>query len=239
VRWGGQRAFSRLELTVVVALLFFIAILQVPARSHGLAQTRRAQCVANLRRLTLAFEIYANENGDKLPPAAGYWAWDFPWALATNMSRYGASMDSFYCPANLDRVDLLWSYAEPSYRVIGYATTLPGGQGIAISNANPTLTPRAVAAGPTLLAPPRASERVLVADSTVSQEGQNNEAQRLSYKYDTVYAGYAPPPRATAHMDDGLPEGGNLGMLDGHVEWRRFADMHPRTDNPSAPTFWW
>jgi prepilin-type processing-associated H-X9-DG protein len=47
----------------------------------------------------------------------------------------------------------------------------------------------------------------------------------------------------TSHLIRGFPVGGNIGMLDGHVEWRKFQYMFPRT-NPSVngvpiPTFWW
>jgi prepilin-type processing-associated H-X9-DG protein len=37
-----------------------------------------------------------------------------------------------------------------------------------------------------------------------------------------------------------VPAGGNVGMLDSHVEWRKFQQMLPRTDPSSgAPVFWW
>ena len=235
-----RRAFSRVELMVLVVVLLLIAIVQLPALAKSRYHSQRAQCVGNLRHLVLAFDIYATEYVDKLPPAAGYWAYDFPWSLGTNLGRFGASIENFYCPANLSNTNLLWNYASGSYRVIGYATTLPGGTGIAATNANPTFTPQSFPVSPFLALPPQmASQRVLVADATMSQAGQNNESQRLTYKWDTVPTGYAPVPQATAHLDGALPLGGNLGMLDGHVEWRKFLDMHPRTDAASNPVFWW
>ncbi len=42
----------------------------------------------------------------------------------------------------------------------------------------------------------------------------------------------------TSHMAGFLPAGGNLAMLDGHVEWRKFDDMHVRAAG-SGPVFWW
>jgi prepilin-type processing-associated H-X9-DG protein len=237
---GGSRAFSRIDLIVVLAGVFFLAALQLPAFGKVRHHTKVAQCVGNLRQLVLAFEIYANENRDQLPQTTvGSWAWDFPWALGTNMSRYGASKEAFYCPANLDNMDLLWNYAPPSFHVIGYATTLPGGAGLNVTNANSTLTPPAILVAFGIQTRQLASQRVLVADATVSQPGQNNEAQRLSYKYDTIAGGFSSAQRCTSHMDGSLPAGGNVGMVDGHVEWHRFADMHPRTDNGALPVFWW
>jgi prepilin-type processing-associated H-X9-DG protein len=47
-------------------------------------------------------------------------------------------------------------------------------------------------------------------------------------------------------MKGDLPAGGNLGMLDGHVQWRKFDLMHIRASggiwsgaNNSCPTYWW
>jgi hypothetical protein len=34
-----------------------------------------------------------------------------------------------------------------------------------------------------------------------------------------------------------VPAGGNLGFKDGHVDWRDFKLMTPRT--PGGPYFWW
>jgi prepilin-type processing-associated H-X9-DG protein len=34
-----------------------------------------------------------------------------------------------------------------------------------------------------------------------------------------------PLPVNTAHMQSSLPAGGNIGFLDGHIEWRKFPDM--------------
>jgi prepilin-type processing-associated H-X9-DG protein len=35
-----------------------------------------------------------------------------------------------------------------------------------------------------------------------------------------------------------MPTGGNLLMLDNHVEWRKFNSMLPRTIG-NVPVFWW
>jgi prepilin-type processing-associated H-X9-DG protein len=43
----------------------------------------------------------------------------------------------------------------------------------------------------------------------------------------------------SAHLDRRFPAGGNLAMLDGHVEWRKFEDTTARTSSGSSPVFWW
>jgi prepilin-type processing-associated H-X9-DG protein len=36
-----------------------------------------------------------------------------------------------------------------------------------------------------------------------------------------------------------IPLGGNVGMLDGHVEWRDFTNMLPRAGGSGSPYFFW
>jgi prepilin-type processing-associated H-X9-DG protein len=45
-------------------------------------------------------------------------------------------------------------------------------------------------------------------------------------------------PHSTAHLVGKIPAGGNLLMLDGHGEWRKFPAMTIRTDG-TDPAFWW
>jgi prepilin-type processing-associated H-X9-DG protein len=81
-------------------------------------------------------------------------------------------------------------------------------------------------------------QRVVVADVIISAPGQGDYAQRNSYNYTSVQGGYG-KPHITAHLNGRLPKGGNLGMMDGHVEWRKWEQrMYPRTQDGS-PVFWW
>jgi len=87
--------------------------------------------------------------------------------------------------------------------------------------------------------PQSASERVLMADAVISQSSDADEVHRWLNTYINIKGGY-PKPHQTAHLDKTMPAGGNVGMLDGHVEWRKFLQMHVRTDSASPnPIFWW
>jgi prepilin-type N-terminal cleavage/methylation domain-containing protein/prepilin-type processing-associated H-X9-DG protein len=240
-RTSGRGAFTLVELLVVIGIVVLLASTQLPALAKARHQTYVAQCAANLRQVTMAFHIYAAENHDHLPAAtAGYWAWDLPWDLGTTLSGYGAPKAAWYCPASSQQnVDIFWNYVPNSLRITSYALTLTGGGSISATNWNPALTPQTIPYGPILGPPPLVSQRVLVADATLSQPGQDNEANRASYNYTSIQGSYATPLR-TSHLDRFLPVGGNLGMLDGHVEWRVFQQMHVRTPQGSGtPVFWW
>jgi prepilin-type processing-associated H-X9-DG protein len=53
------------------------------------------------------------------------------------------------------------------------------------------------------------------------------------YKYDNAYKGHI-----SAHLEGrSIPKGGNIGMMDGHVEWRPFNQMMNRASG--SPYFYY
>jgi prepilin-type N-terminal cleavage/methylation domain-containing protein len=235
-----RKGFTLIELLVIIALVVLLASLLVPTLAGVTRQSLQAQCASNLRQFALAVHIYANENRDRLPsPPVGYWPWDITMTSADAIVGYGAPRAALYCPANPDQnVDGLWNYGA-GFRVIGYPMSFMSTGGLAPTNINTLLTPQRISFGPAVVPPARASERVLLADATFSQPGQNIPAQRASYNYVVIQGSYLKPHR-TSHLDKSYPIGGNVAMMDAHVEWRNFEQMVPRTDPSSiTPVFWW
>jgi prepilin-type processing-associated H-X9-DG protein len=118
--------------------------------------------------------------------------------------------------------------------VIGYAMTFAGTATLDPTNENTSIIPQPIKYVTIVLPPPPSSERVLMADATLSL--QNNEANRANNGYSRIQGGSVLPDR-TSHLNGTMPLGGNVAMLDSHVEWRKFPQMHVRT--LSAPYFWW
>jgi len=59
-----------------------------------------------------------------------------------------------------------------------------------------------------------------------------------TYNWTDVEGGYKKHD-ISSHLKNGkIPGGGNIGMLDGHVEWRPFSQMLPRT-GPNDPVFYY
>jgi prepilin-type processing-associated H-X9-DG protein len=206
----------------------------------------------NLKQLSLAMLGYAYENNDKFPRAtATFWIWDIPRTAADGMLAANNSFQkSCYCPSTASRFNdqdnlNLWNYgAGGGYRVIGYALTLPDTPPLVLTNQNPTIIPQPVRFGPTTIYPKPNTERVLVADAIISMPGDKNESMRFSYDYSNITGGSYAKPHMSAHLRGRVPLGGNLGMLDGHVEWRKFEQMTVRgsgsiSGNAQCPTFWW
>jgi prepilin-type N-terminal cleavage/methylation domain-containing protein/prepilin-type processing-associated H-X9-DG protein len=240
-------AFTLIELLVVISIIGIISALLLPALAGAKERAKRTQCMSNLRQINMALRMYADINKDKLPQvSAGRWAWDVPWKVADNMAQSGASQRLCFCPSSgfteEDNLNL-WNYESNSYRVVGYAMTFPGTATVLSTNQNPSYIPQSIIdtnTGVTYPAPPL-SERVVMADAIISKPGDADETHRWLNVYINIKGGY-PKVHRTAHIESNgrTPAGGNLGMLDGHVEWRKFAFLHPRTDpKSSSPVFWW
>jgi len=67
---GRQRGFTLIELLVVIAIIAILMAVLMPALNRVREQGKRAVCLNNLKQLTLAWILYADDNEGKIPHSA-------------------------------------------------------------------------------------------------------------------------------------------------------------------------
>jgi prepilin-type N-terminal cleavage/methylation domain-containing protein/prepilin-type processing-associated H-X9-DG protein len=75
------RAFTIIELLVVVVLIAVLAFVLLPALSKAKAKAMRIHCVGNLKNVGLAHRIFATDNGELFP-------WERSAAVMTNQINF-------------------------------------------------------------------------------------------------------------------------------------------------------
>jgi prepilin-type N-terminal cleavage/methylation domain-containing protein/prepilin-type processing-associated H-X9-DG protein len=81
------------------------------------------------------------------------------------------------------------------------------------------------------------SKRPLTACATLNSKGNADYPTDINYNWSDVDGAYklngVTKSHISAHMANATtPDGGNVGMIDGHVEWRPFRQMINRTQDP-------
>lgn len=65
-----RRAFTLIEMLMVIAVIAILAAILLPVFSRAKQRAQGIQCVNNLHQMTLGWQLYTDENGNRFPPNA-------------------------------------------------------------------------------------------------------------------------------------------------------------------------
>jgi prepilin-type N-terminal cleavage/methylation domain-containing protein len=241
---GNGVAFTLIELLLVIAIIAILAALLLPMLNSAKERSIRIACKNNLRQYYVLMHMYADDNGDRFPSAPDNGIVYTPHILFPVMVQFARDSHFpgkiFFCPAYANSYDQGNSISEASSYVHTFPTTLH----FLSTNENARPTPQPIQTYG-ISYTPRSSDRIVLLDTIMSfghdvTHRENNDF-RMTVLDSPLGLGYI---YRTAHLRGRMPLGGNLMMLDGHEEWRKFDLMTVRSplSDPRVVAdlfFWW
>ena len=216
--------FTLIELLVVIAIIAVLAAMLLPALSRAKGKAKRVACVNNIKQLTLSSIMYADDWGGKFPSAGVTYLYYIGAQMReTLMQTYSIQRRSFYCPANYGwNTDGLWLFPngqETDPSVTGYFYF----SGNAAFN-NPNLVGSYYPNGGALPGGDNLRNHMPVFPMKTSDQPY---FALLWVDMQAKYQGDWWRDRSVGtcrvnHFEKEIPQGGNEGYSDGHVEWVQF-----------------
>jgi prepilin-type N-terminal cleavage/methylation domain-containing protein len=225
------RAFTLIELLVVIAIIAILASLLLPTLAGAKERAKRVNCKNSQRQLMLATHMYGDDNQQWLPSGAPNPAKPpdddhlpvISNATSNNLVQYLRSKQMVHCPSVAEY--FVKNYAQRPFDqkeygyIIGYNyhgghTNTPWP---AIVGTNTWISPQKLTDKPDLVLVSDMNDWSLGYGQTFAPHGKNGTVT------EGLDAANSSGGGATPADIGGV--GGNVGLLDGSVEWRKIKAM--------------
>ena len=260
----SHKAFSIVELLVVVVTIVFLLGIMMPSFSKPRRDARQALCESNLKQLGRVLNFYANDHdGNLILSSYDTYLWDIDYEVADTFINYGAVRDLFFCPSNVNKNpdnDLLWYYSDNGssnnyidggrgYRSTSYCFLMDLSEDF-VGRSTPASfdTNRDYVYNKNTRAFPwprnineisRPSSTPLLIDIVIQSNGQQ--------KFSKIQGNSFLNPKLKLYDNSNhlnlkgeLPIGGNQYFADGHIEWIEFDTMSQMYQHKNDTlVYWW
>jgi prepilin-type N-terminal cleavage/methylation domain-containing protein/prepilin-type processing-associated H-X9-DG protein len=266
VKSKHKKAFTLVELLVVIAIIAILGALLLPALSQSKEKAKRAGCQSNLRQLSLALNLYGDDNdhypsclrsilgsrGPNPTMATEVCLWN-----AYILPYVGKSRDVFYCPSFPDYFQWTTNASELGY---SYPTNIQGNRpfcyainarGVAPADFGLAkemgVSTEAISRKPNEIRTP--ADMIAIGDDSNHTSNENSpDGWKAGLWGEFIpLASIFDPKVDWVYYSTVHDQGGNMVFLDGHVEWQHwwkwieFSDTAARRwnyDNQPHEEFW-
>lgn len=109
-----RSGFTLIELLVVIAIIAILAAILFPVFTSAKEKGRMTSCLSNLKNLSMAFRMYADSNGGRLP--CSFSGWD------PNGSDWCGCVNPGYADGVQLEKGAIWNYAGKNKRIFACPT---------------------------------------------------------------------------------------------------------------------
>lgn len=247
---------TRIDVFILLICISLFLLAAGAVGKRGQELNKRMICSSNIKELIAGMTNYAYEHNGNFPAGGGFWPCDVANSTYRSILRYmGMTFNAsqpripvqgvFFCPSNLTKQvgrDTYWyygGYSVTGYSWLWYAPWNSNGQLPILGSGNKKWVKTIYIEKP--------AETELIVDCLISQKRIYDPAIYPNGNFGQITVGGS-PSAGLYDMSNHIktlkePYGGNVGFVDGHVQWRSFEQMQLRHitsgNSPTGDPRWW